>query len=175
MPVCIWGGGCRVWKFDIMYLFYPQISPSMPQKFLFMQISCLNDVKKNYTFLTGRLPLEAVHCNVCLIYPACACEDSLLFVLVCSYYVFWSRLIIFLTECKMFPFSRILPMVHLPKVPKVLWNRFCCFQIENVMVLRLIGSNCSRVPQCTATHLLPLDELALEAWRKMPWTKLRWM
>ena len=27
-------------KFDIMYLFYPQISPSMPQKSLFMQISC---------------------------------------------------------------------------------------------------------------------------------------
>ena len=31
---------CREWKFDIMYLFYPQISPSMPQKSLFMQISC---------------------------------------------------------------------------------------------------------------------------------------
>ena len=28
------------WAFDIMYLFYPQISPSMPQKSLFMQISC---------------------------------------------------------------------------------------------------------------------------------------
>ena len=46
--------------------------------------------------------VEAVHCNVCLIYPACACEDSLLFVLLCSYYVFWSRLIIFLTECQSF-------------------------------------------------------------------------
>ena len=62
----------------------------------------------------------------------------------------------------------------LPKVPKVLWNRFCCFQIENVMVWRLIGSNCSRVPQCTGTHLLRLDELVFEAWRKMPWTKPRW-
>ena len=31
---------CREWKFDIMYLLYPQISPSMPQKSLFMQISC---------------------------------------------------------------------------------------------------------------------------------------
>ena len=31
---------CREWKFDIMYLFHPQISPSMPQKSLFMQISC---------------------------------------------------------------------------------------------------------------------------------------
>ena len=30
----------RFWAFDIMYLFYPQISPSMPQKSLFMQISC---------------------------------------------------------------------------------------------------------------------------------------
>ena len=28
------------WYNDIMYLFYPQISPSMPQKSLFMQISC---------------------------------------------------------------------------------------------------------------------------------------
>ena len=31
---------CREWKFDIMYLLHPQISPSMPQKPLFMQISC---------------------------------------------------------------------------------------------------------------------------------------
>ena len=31
---------CREWKFDIMYLFHPQISPSMPQKSLFMKISC---------------------------------------------------------------------------------------------------------------------------------------
>ena len=30
----------RFWAFDIMYLFHPQISPSMPQKSLFMQISC---------------------------------------------------------------------------------------------------------------------------------------
>ena len=29
MPVCIWGGGCREWKFDIMYLFHPQIWPSL--------------------------------------------------------------------------------------------------------------------------------------------------
>ena len=30
----------RFWAFDIMYLFPPQFSPSMPQKSLFMQISC---------------------------------------------------------------------------------------------------------------------------------------
>ena len=30
----------QFWAFDIMYLFHPQISPSMPQKSLFMQISC---------------------------------------------------------------------------------------------------------------------------------------
>ena len=64
----------------------------------------------------------------------CACEDSLLFVLLCSYYVFWSRVIIFLTECQMFPLLGILPGQLLPKVSKVLLNRFCCFQIENVMV-----------------------------------------
>ena len=70
--------------------------------------------------------VEAVHCNVCLIYPACACEDSLLFVLLCSYYVFWSRLIIFLTECPMFPLLRILPMVHcFLKCPR-------CYEIDFV-------------------------------------------
>ena len=30
----------RFWALKIMYLFHPQISPSMPQKSLFMQISC---------------------------------------------------------------------------------------------------------------------------------------
>ena len=70
----------------------------------------------------------------CLSDLSCACEDSLLFVLLCSYYVFWSRVIIFLTECQMFPLLGILPGQLLPKVSKVLLNRFCCFQIENVMV-----------------------------------------
>lgn len=70
----------------------------------------------------------------CLPDLSCACEDSLLFVLLCSYYVFWSRVIIFLTECQMFPLLGILSGQLLPKVSKVLWNRFCCFQIENVMV-----------------------------------------
>ena len=70
----------------------------------------------------------------CLPDLSCACEDSLLFVLLCSYYVFWSRVIIFLTECQMFPLLGILPGQLLPKVSKVLLNRFCCFQIENVMV-----------------------------------------
>ena len=37
-----------------MYLFHPQISPSMPQKSLFMQ---MNNVQKNCTFLKWGLPL----------------------------------------------------------------------------------------------------------------------
>ena len=68
----------------------------------------------------------------CLPDLSCACEDSLLFVLLCSYYVFWSRVIIFLTECQMFPLLGILPGQLLPKVSKVLSNRFCCFQIERM-------------------------------------------
>ena len=105
----------------------------------------------------------------CLSDLSCACEDSLLFVLLCSYYVFWSRVIIFLTECQMFPLLRILPMINcFLKCPRCYENFFCRFQIGNVMVQRLIGSNYSRVPRCTATRLLPLDELVLEAWRKMP-------
>lgn len=35
-------------------------------------------------------------------------------------------------------------------------------------LIRCLSTHTCRVPQCTATHLLPLDELVLEAWRKMP-------
>ena len=67
----------------------------------------------------------------CLSDLSCACEDSLLFVLLCSYYVFWSRLIIFLTECPMFPLLRILPMVHcFLKCPRCYEIDFVAFKLR---------------------------------------------